>query len=203
MTNSAVLPVSHTARWMDVATTTLIMTTVIMNILFVDAGDALQLSRTRSMQRAMGCGSREESPALDITTHPTGIVVGSHPVYGKHSGAIVGNNALVSGSIALHGLVVVVCAAVTGLSLKDAASKLGFPSRTLTVGMFLFQPIVTSALFVGVYGDATSRLIGAAALLLVFLSMAAVANITVLSAFTAEWVREHVLDPNESAGMMR
>ena len=61
---------------------------------------------------------------------------------------------------------------------------------------------MTSALFVGVYGDATSRLIGAAALLLVFLSMAAVVNITVLSAFTAEWVREHVLDPNESAGMI-
>ena len=192
---------TSTSHALKTAVSTVVATTAVGNIISVDAGNTLQLSRIRPLMRALECHGRKLAPVLDWTSHPTGLSLGSNPLFAEHMGAIVGNAAIMGGFFVLHGVATAAYGSAKHLSFSDAASTLEFPSRGITVIMYFFQPVVTSSLFVTYYADDVgARVLGVVTLLAALCFIGAVAWVTLGSMFTAVWVP---LNPNESDNVKR
>jgi len=158
-----------------IATETLVAGTVAVNILSLEMTSALQVSRLQSMLRAVSCHGRSQVFSLDRTSHPLGIALGPEHHTAERVGAAVGNVALVVGVMGLHGL----------LALAMGAAQVGFPSRTMTVLLYFFQPVLSSSLFIVAYTDVPGlRALGVGMLLVVVAPVAVIAYITIGARFT-------------------
>ena len=179
-----------------ILTESVVAATVIANFVSVDVGTALQLSRIRSLILGLDCDGRKAAPALDRTSHPTNMTIGSDPLFREHTGALASNSMIMCAVFVGHGGVAAGYGLKKGISWSEAASKLEFPSKSITIVLYFFQPMVTSGLYLTVYAqDLGGRVAGIATLVVAACIIGGVALLTLGQMFSAVYI---VFDDNES-----
>jgi len=118
-------------------------TTAILGILSTDMTSTLHGNRFECIIRAFKCEGRSDYAPVEELSHPLRFTIGTEPHINMHCGRILGAVALIFLIMGIHGL----------LARKFGVKKVAFPSRSVPVLMFFYQPMRTSALTLAFYAQ--------------------------------------------------
>jgi len=154
-------------------------TTAAISVFSFDISASLHAVRLGSMARSLECHGRSQYVSVDINSHPLGFDIGTESYISTHAGLIVGDLAIIIGVTVIQGLV----------ALKVGAEKVHFPSLSISVLLYFFPHILTSALIVTFYAESTFLYaIGVTALFVAAVTVCMIAYLTTGSRFTATYI---------------